>query len=128
MNFTEPNFLNRKMFDVWGERLGVTEDESDFAMAQAWKALVAGHLDRWSMEKVASEHTFDVFHYAGHGGVIDTTPDRKNTGRSILHHRQNRRGIQGDQDHLDPIHHHHRRLRRNDLLLGHGIARRHLPI
>ena len=35
----EPLMLARQMFEMWGERLGVTEDESDFAMREAWKAL-----------------------------------------------------------------------------------------
>ncbi len=32
-------YLKRQMFELWGERLGVTEDESDFAMDQGWAAL-----------------------------------------------------------------------------------------
>ncbi len=32
-------YLKRQMFKMWGERLGVTEDESDFAMDQAWNGL-----------------------------------------------------------------------------------------
>ncbi|PJB40325.1 MAG: CoA activase [Deltaproteobacteria bacterium CG_4_9_14_3_um_filter_63_12] len=35
----EPLLLRRQMFEMWGERLGVTEDESDFAMNQAWEAM-----------------------------------------------------------------------------------------
>jgi len=35
----EKNLLKKQLFDVWGCRLEVTEDESDFAAAQAWKAL-----------------------------------------------------------------------------------------
>ncbi len=35
----EPLMLRRQMFQMWGERLDVTEDESDFAMAQAWESL-----------------------------------------------------------------------------------------
>jgi len=35
----EPLMLRRQMFEMWGERLGVTEDESDFAMAQAWESM-----------------------------------------------------------------------------------------
>ncbi|MCB9672697.1 MAG: CoA activase [Alphaproteobacteria bacterium] len=41
LTFTEPNLLKRVMFETWGPRLGVTEDESDFACEQAWKALQA---------------------------------------------------------------------------------------
>ncbi len=37
--FTEPSCCKRQLFEAWGERLGVTEDESDFACDQGWKAL-----------------------------------------------------------------------------------------
>ncbi len=39
VTFTEPNLLKRQLFEVFGPRLGLTEDESDFAVEQAWKAL-----------------------------------------------------------------------------------------
>ncbi len=39
VTFTEPNLLKRVMFETWGPRLGITEDESDFACDEAWKAL-----------------------------------------------------------------------------------------
>ena len=39
--FTEPHLLAKRMFDTWGPRLKVTEDESDFACREAWKALTA---------------------------------------------------------------------------------------
>lgn len=35
----EPYYFKRQMFKVWGQRLGITEDESDFAVDQAWEAL-----------------------------------------------------------------------------------------
>jgi predicted nucleotide-binding protein (sugar kinase/HSP70/actin superfamily) len=35
----EPNYFARQMFETWGERLGVTEDESDHACREAFKAL-----------------------------------------------------------------------------------------
>jgi activator of 2-hydroxyglutaryl-CoA dehydratase/predicted nucleotide-binding protein (sugar kinase/HSP70/actin superfamily) len=41
ISFCEPNLLKKRLFDVWGPRLGVTEDESDWAVAQAHKALKA---------------------------------------------------------------------------------------
>lgn len=41
LNFTEPNLLKAKMFETWGPRLGVTEDESDHAADEGFKALVA---------------------------------------------------------------------------------------
>jgi predicted CoA-substrate-specific enzyme activase len=45
LSFTEPLLLARRMFEVWGPRLGVTEDESDHACREAWKALGAFELD-----------------------------------------------------------------------------------
>jgi predicted CoA-substrate-specific enzyme activase len=39
LSFMEPTLLARRMFDVFGPRLGVTEDENDFACREAWKAL-----------------------------------------------------------------------------------------
>ena len=41
LTFTEPNYLKRSMFETWGPRLGITEDESDFACEQGWAALEA---------------------------------------------------------------------------------------
>jgi len=41
LTFTEHNLLKRNLFEVWGPRLGVTEDESDFAVDQAFRALEA---------------------------------------------------------------------------------------
>jgi activator of 2-hydroxyglutaryl-CoA dehydratase/predicted nucleotide-binding protein (sugar kinase/HSP70/actin superfamily) len=39
LSFEEPMLLQRRMFETWGERLGVTEDENDFACREAWKAM-----------------------------------------------------------------------------------------
>lgn len=39
VTMNEANFLKRQLFDTWGERLQITEDESDFAVEQAWKAM-----------------------------------------------------------------------------------------
>ena len=36
---TEPHLLKRQMFEAWGERLAVTEQESNFAMDQGFEAL-----------------------------------------------------------------------------------------
>lgn len=41
LSFVEPLLLARRMFDTWGPRLGVTEDESDHACREGWKALNA---------------------------------------------------------------------------------------
>lgn len=39
ITFTEKNLLKRRLFEVWGPRLGVTEDESDWAVDQGYRAL-----------------------------------------------------------------------------------------
>ena len=38
---SEPVLFKQQLFNCWGERLGVTEDESNFAVEQGWKALDA---------------------------------------------------------------------------------------
>ncbi len=39
MSFSEPTLLAKRMFETWGPRLGITEDESDHACREALKAL-----------------------------------------------------------------------------------------
>jgi predicted nucleotide-binding protein (sugar kinase/HSP70/actin superfamily) len=39
LSFMEPTLMARRMFEMWGPRLGVTEDESDFACKEGWRAL-----------------------------------------------------------------------------------------
>jgi activator of 2-hydroxyglutaryl-CoA dehydratase/predicted nucleotide-binding protein (sugar kinase/HSP70/actin superfamily) len=39
LTFSEPNLTARRMFETWGPRLGVTEDECDHAHQEAMKAL-----------------------------------------------------------------------------------------
>jgi activator of 2-hydroxyglutaryl-CoA dehydratase/predicted nucleotide-binding protein (sugar kinase/HSP70/actin superfamily) len=39
LSFMEPNLLKRRLFQVWGPRLGVTEDEVEWAADQGWAAL-----------------------------------------------------------------------------------------
>jgi activator of 2-hydroxyglutaryl-CoA dehydratase/predicted nucleotide-binding protein (sugar kinase/HSP70/actin superfamily) len=39
LTFTEPALLKSQMFAAWGPLLGVSEDESDFACQQGWKAM-----------------------------------------------------------------------------------------
>ncbi|MBK6698187.1 MAG: CoA activase [Myxococcales bacterium] len=41
LSFEEPALLARRMFEVWGPRLGITEDENDHACKEAWRALRA---------------------------------------------------------------------------------------
>ncbi len=39
VSLSEPLRFKKIMFDVFGERLGITEDESDWALDQGWKAV-----------------------------------------------------------------------------------------
>jgi predicted CoA-substrate-specific enzyme activase len=39
LSFVEPTLMAHRMFETFGERLGITEDENDFACKEAWKAL-----------------------------------------------------------------------------------------
>jgi predicted nucleotide-binding protein (sugar kinase/HSP70/actin superfamily) len=39
ITFTEKNLLKKRLFAVWGARLGITEDESDWAVDQGFSAL-----------------------------------------------------------------------------------------
>jgi predicted nucleotide-binding protein (sugar kinase/HSP70/actin superfamily) len=41
LSFVEPTLMHRRMFETFGPRLGITEDENDFACKQGWKALDA---------------------------------------------------------------------------------------
>ncbi len=41
LSFNEPLLMARRMFETWGSRLGVSEDESDFAHEQGLRALDA---------------------------------------------------------------------------------------
>ncbi len=45
LSFIEPTLMARRMFETFGPRLGITEDESDFACKEAWKALSAFEKD-----------------------------------------------------------------------------------
>jgi activator of 2-hydroxyglutaryl-CoA dehydratase/predicted nucleotide-binding protein (sugar kinase/HSP70/actin superfamily) len=45
MSFVEPTLLARRMFETFGPRLGITEDENDFACKEGWKALDAFERD-----------------------------------------------------------------------------------
>ncbi len=45
LTFAEPVLLARRMFETWGGRLGITEDESDHACREGWKALDAFERD-----------------------------------------------------------------------------------
>lgn len=61
----EPNFLMRNMYDSWGHRLGITRDESDFAVRQGLAALRAFNLDvedkgRAILETVEAENKIAI--------------------------------------------------------------------
>ena len=49
LSFAEPTLLARRMFETWGARLGITEDESDHACREAWRAMT--ELDRDLQDK-----------------------------------------------------------------------------
>ena len=49
LTFTEPNLLERQLWETFGERLGLTRDEHTFALKEAWISL--GELDRIMEEK-----------------------------------------------------------------------------
>ncbi|MCC6806038.1 MAG: CoA activase [Deltaproteobacteria bacterium] len=57
VSFTEPSLLKRRLYQTWGERLRLSEDESDFAVEQAWIAL--RELDQ-RLEKLGKEILEDV--------------------------------------------------------------------
>ena len=38
LSFVEPTLMARRMFEMFGPRLGITEDENDHACKEAWKA------------------------------------------------------------------------------------------
>ena len=65
VTFIEPNFLKKKLFATWGERLGVTEDESDFAVDEGFAALkeVDAYLQRKGraiIEQAEREHKIAI--------------------------------------------------------------------
>ena len=65
VSFSETNLMARRMFDTWGPRLGVSEDESDHAHREALRALAAFDLDlqekgRAILETVESENRLAV--------------------------------------------------------------------
>jgi predicted CoA-substrate-specific enzyme activase len=39
VSFVEPNLMAKRLFETFGPRLGITEDENDHACREAWKAL-----------------------------------------------------------------------------------------
>ncbi|HEY9190775.1 MAG TPA: BadF/BadG/BcrA/BcrD ATPase family protein [Sulfurovum sp.] len=45
LNFDNPELLKKQLFDTWGEKLRITKDENNWAVAQAWKALAKNDTD-----------------------------------------------------------------------------------
>ncbi len=65
VTFSETNLMAKRMFDTWGARLGVTQDESDHAHREGLRALAAFDLDlqekgRAILETVESENRLAV--------------------------------------------------------------------
>src|SRR5262249_40768937 len=65
VTFTEPTLLKSQLFKEWGELLGCTEDESDFAVDQGWKAMDKVDADlqakgRAILEQVEEENRVSV--------------------------------------------------------------------
>jgi predicted nucleotide-binding protein (sugar kinase/HSP70/actin superfamily) len=60
LSFVEPTLMARRLFNTFGPRLGITEDENDFACKEAWTALRAfdkdvEHKGRAILETVEAE-------------------------------------------------------------------------
>lgn len=55
ISLCEPHFMKQQMFEAWGERLGVTRDENDFAVDEGWAALRAfdSEMQRRGMQLLA---------------------------------------------------------------------------
>ena len=65
VSFGELNLTQRRMFDTWGPRLGVTQDESDHAHREGLRALAAFDADlqdkgRAILETVEAEHRLAI--------------------------------------------------------------------
>ena len=65
LTFGELNLTARRMFDTWGSRLGITQDESDHAHKEGLKALTAFEADlqqkgRAILETVEDEHRIAI--------------------------------------------------------------------
>ncbi|MCC6521202.1 MAG: CoA activase [Polyangiaceae bacterium] len=65
LGFGEPNLMARRMFEVWGPRLDITEDESDHAHREGLRALAAFERDlqdkgRAILETVEAENRLAI--------------------------------------------------------------------
>ncbi len=61
VNLAEPAYFKRQMFEAWGERLRISEDESDFAVEEGWKALArfTEDLERRGLELIEAAEESD---------------------------------------------------------------------
>jgi predicted CoA-substrate-specific enzyme activase len=65
VTFTELNLMKKQMFEAFHEHLQITEDESDFAVDQGWKALEIFETEmqekgRMILEQVEKEHRIAI--------------------------------------------------------------------
>jgi len=65
VTLAEPHYFARQMFEMWGARLGITEDENDWACRQGFAALRALDEDlqrrgREILERLEAEHAVGV--------------------------------------------------------------------
>lgn len=65
LSFSEPNLMKRRLFELWGPRLGVTEDEVEWAVDQGFMALqefdrLLQAKGRAILEEVEREHRLAI--------------------------------------------------------------------
>jgi len=65
ITLSEPNLLKQQMFQTWGSRLGITEDENNWAVEQGFLALMAFNdhmesLGKEVLERVQREHKIAI--------------------------------------------------------------------
>ena len=106
LTFAEPTLLARRMFATWGGRLGITEDENDFACKQGHAALAAFDRDveekgRAILETVEHENRIAILvlcrPYHGDPGLNHGIPEEFQVlGYPIL----SIRGIPKDESYL----------------------------
>ena len=94
LNMDETNFLKKELFATWGPRLGITEDESDFAVDEGFKALNHFDLDvqekgRAILDTVEAENKVAILvlarPYHGDPGIGHSIPEEFQTlGYPIL--------------------------------------------
>jgi activator of 2-hydroxyglutaryl-CoA dehydratase/predicted nucleotide-binding protein (sugar kinase/HSP70/actin superfamily) len=117
VSFSETNLMARRMFDTWGPRLGITEDESDHAHREGLRALEAFDRDlqdkgRAILETVEAENRIAVLvigrPYHSDPGLNHGIPEEYQvmgypilSVRSLPRHPEFTRRYFGDQNPLD---------------------------